>query len=202
MLPKMWTKWFLTRMPIIWAISKSCLWCIESLDDSNIETAVNMKKLQKQKSQKIQRKVKQIQYHKQQHRFGRVEWLRVARSDKWRPCAVPGKPLVSGYHRELSKIERCGHHTLERETNSLARASHALMRVRQMKTRRSSIEVENVGEPTGEAHVVQYWTEECYSISKDFDSTTYLKNTIEEDDESWRTLCCRAGKHKKQINCL
>jgi hypothetical protein len=53
---------------------------------------------------------------------------------------------IAGSRRDSPKTGVSGHHALEREKNSLARACHTPMRGRRMKTWRPSEEVEDAGE--------------------------------------------------------
>jgi hypothetical protein len=72
-------------------------------------------------------------------------------------------------------MERC-HHAPKRETNSLARACHALVRGRQNRTQRPSVKAKDTDEPTGEARVDQNLADEHRSKSKDFDPKNLTKN--------------------------
>jgi hypothetical protein len=63
-------------------------------------------------------------------------------------------------------------HTSERETNSLACASHTQVRGRRLVLRRPLVEAEDTGKPNGEARVGQYLTEDRRSRTKDFDLKT------------------------------
>lgn len=95
---------------------------------------------------------------------------------------------IVGNYRDPPKTKVRGYHVSERETNSLACAYHTPMCGQRMKTRRSFVEAKDANEPTSEARVIQYLTEERRYRSKDFDHITYpkiTKNTVEEDGESW-----------------